>query len=136
MPLTDAVANLGRVPLVIEALRQGDLDLLGRVMVDSLHERGRLALTPGAEQARRAARAAGAAAVAVSGSGPSLIAFVADDDRARRVGDALAEVFATAGVSAQVRRLTTTTRGVHVAAADDASGVAGRPGGAWEHPVI
>jgi len=130
VPLADAVANLGRVPLVIEALRQGDLDLLGRVMVDSLHERARLGLTPGATRAQHVAREAGAAAVAVSGSGPSLIAFVADDDGARVVGEALAEVFASAGVSAQVRRLATTTRGVHVTA-----GAAGGRGDAGDRPT-
>jgi len=136
VPLSAAVANLGRVPLVIEALRQGDLDLLGRVMVDDLHERGRLALTPGAAQAQRIARSAGAAAVAVSGSGPSLIAFVADDDRAQRVGDTMADVFASAGVSARVRRLTTITRGVHVAVSDADHGVAGGRNDAGDRPTV
>jgi homoserine kinase len=44
----DAVFNLGLVPLVVQALRDGDLPLLARVMDDRLHEPYRLKLIPGA----------------------------------------------------------------------------------------
>ena len=75
--LADAVYNMGRAALVVEALRRGDLELLGKAMDDRLHQAQRLEHMPGGMDAMAAARAAGAAAVAVSGSGPSLIAFPA-----------------------------------------------------------
>ncbi|MDD5370038.1 MAG: homoserine kinase, partial [Anaerolineaceae bacterium] len=46
--LRDAVFNIGRAALVVEALRAGDLELLGNVMHDRLHQPYRLRLIPGA----------------------------------------------------------------------------------------
>lgn len=97
VPLADAVFNLGRVPLVVEALRTGNLELLAQVMDDRLHQPFRFKLIAGAEQAAAAARAAGAAAVALSGAGPALIAF---GDAGRLVG-ALQQGFAQAGVASR-----------------------------------
>ncbi len=73
--LADAAGNIGRAVLVVEALRSGDLDLLGEAMCDALHEPYRQQNIPGYGDAVEAARAAGAAAMAISGAGPSLIAF-------------------------------------------------------------
>jgi homoserine kinase len=95
----DAVFNIGRVPLVIEALRRGDLALLGRVLDDRIHEPYRLPAIPGAVQAKRAALDHGAAAVAVSGAGPGLIAFCADGHA--RIGEAMREVFGEFGLTAR-----------------------------------
>jgi homoserine kinase len=107
VPLADAVFNMGRLPLVIEALRNGDLDLLRRVADDRLHQRYRLALTPGAEEALSVATEAGAIGAVVSGSGPSLLAFVHNEREAEQVGEAMLEEFRVADVSAQVRVLST-----------------------------
>ena len=54
--MKDAVFNLGRTPLVVEALRTGDFELLGQVMDDRLHQANRLQADP-----RRARRLAGGA---------------------------------------------------------------------------
>jgi len=67
----DAVFNLSRAPLVMEALRQGDLDLLGKVMDDRLHQPYRLAHIPGGAAAYETAKGFGAAALA--GAGPSIL---------------------------------------------------------------
>lgn len=71
----DAVENLAMTSLVIQAFKAGDLDLLGEVMVDKLHQPYRLPLIPGAVKAIEAARHSGAAAAVLSGAGPSVIAF-------------------------------------------------------------
>lgn len=71
----DAVANIGRALLVSEALRDGDFDLLGAVMHDRLHEPYRRKHIPGFQQVVNAAYAARASSVAISGAGPSIIAF-------------------------------------------------------------
>jgi homoserine kinase len=108
----DAVFNSSRTPLVVEALRSGDLDLLGQVMDDRLHQPYRLPLIPGAVEALRAARAAGAAAAAISGAGPSLIAFCPGDPRP--AGEAMAAAFARAGVAARTFELTAISLGASV----------------------
>ncbi|MDA1329656.1 MAG: homoserine kinase [Chloroflexi bacterium] len=75
VPLPDAVANIGNALLLAEALRSGDIALMAEAMEDRLHQPARLGLIPGAEEALDAAKKAGAAA-ALSGAGPSVIAFI------------------------------------------------------------
>ncbi len=104
VPLSDAVFNISRNAFVIEALRTGDLTLLGKVMDDRLHQPYRLKLIPGGEEAFTAARRAGAAAVALSGAGPSVIAFAPAEDgtsAAQKIGEAMVCAFVKAGVQAR-----------------------------------
>lgn len=112
IPRQDAVYNLGRVPLVLRALEEGDLELLGEVMDDALHQPYRLPLIPGAQAAMEAAKEAGAAAVALSGAGPSLIAFSAQPRPA--IGDAMRRAFRQAGLSSRVFHLRVSQRGATV----------------------
>jgi homoserine kinase len=82
IPRADAIFNAGRVALVTLALSRGDLDLLGRAMDDRLHQPLRKFLIVGYDDVVNAAKAAGAQAVAISGSGPSLIAFARENHEA------------------------------------------------------
>ena len=59
-PLKDAVHNISRAVMVAEAFRNGDLDLLGKAMTDTLHQPYRLPLIPGGREAMDAAKEAGA----------------------------------------------------------------------------
>ena len=103
VPLTDAVHNISRAVLVAEAFRSGNLDLLGKAMTDALHQPYRLPLIPGAREALDAAKEAGAPAAAVSGAGPSIIAFSARHDPT--IADAMRRAFRQAGHSAQTFHL-------------------------------
>jgi homoserine kinase len=98
--LSDAVLNIGNAVAVVDMLRSGSIGMLDVVMQDTLHQPFRLQLIPGAEQAMQAARAAGAKAVAISGAGPSLIAFCQPDQAAQPVGQAMIQTFRQAGESA------------------------------------
>lgn len=98
VPLPDAVYNLGRAVLVVEALRTGDFDLLATAIHDRLHQPYRLPLIPGAADAFAAARRAGAPAVALSGAGPGVIAFAGSQVRARRAAAAMGAAFRAAGL--------------------------------------
>ncbi|HKG54076.1 MAG TPA: homoserine kinase, partial [Anaerolineales bacterium] len=89
--LKDAVHNISRTVLVAEAFRNGDVDLLGKAMTDTLHQPHRLPLIPGAQAAMDAAKAAGASAAALSGAGPSVIAFSSKQDPA--IGEAMKHTF-------------------------------------------
>lgn len=106
--LADAVFNLGRTALVVEALRVGDLALLGQVMADRLHQPYRLPLIPGASEALAAACRAGAAAAAISGAGPSLIAFSEGDPAPAAA--AMARVFAEFGLKTRTFLLQSTNQ--------------------------
>lgn len=112
----DAVFNLGRAALVVEALRRGDLALLAKVMDDRIHEPYRLPAIPGAVQAKQAAADAGATAVAMSGAGPGLIAFSAD--RHSAIGEAMVQTFAEFGLQARAWVLQTSDKGAHVSETD------------------
>ena len=114
--MVDAVFNLQRTPLVVEALRTGDYELLSQVMDDRLHQASRLKRIPGGRTAWLAALNAGAAAVAVSGSGPSLIAFVSLATDATRIARVMAEAFAAEGVTAVPLGLAASAAGATVAA--------------------
>jgi homoserine kinase len=80
----DAIYNLGRGVLVVDALRNSDLDLLQKVMDDRIHQPYRLKHITGGMSAYKAAKRFGAAAL--SGAGPAIIAFVKPEnaERARR----------------------------------------------------
>lgn len=111
----DAVFNIGHALLVAEALRAGDLGLLGRVMDDRIHETYRLPLVPGAEDAKRSALDHGAAAVALSGAGPGIIAFAetGHDD----IGAAMRRAFTEAGLPSRVWVLNVSNAGAEVMSA-------------------
>lgn len=70
----DAIHNIGRALLVADALRKGDVDLLRKTMEDRIHQPYRLKHIAGGMPAYKIAKHFGAAAL--SGAGPSLIAFV------------------------------------------------------------
>lgn len=108
----DAIYNISRAVLVTEALRTGDLDLLGKSMTDALHQPYRIPLIPGAQAAIEAAHHAGTAAVALSGAGPSLIAFSSKEDPA--VGAAMLHAFAQAGLTSRIFELSTSYEGAEV----------------------
>jgi len=86
--------------------------LLGKAMTDALHQPFRIPLIPGAQAAMEAGRHAGAAAVALSGAGPSLIAFSSKQDAG--IGTAMKRAFEAAGLSARIFELGTSYEGAEV----------------------
>lgn len=108
----DAVFNVGRAMLVVEALRNGDGALLAKAMDDRIHEPYRLPAIPGAIEAKRAALAAGASAVSLSGAGPGMIAFANREHAA--IGEAMQSAFAAAGLKARHWALDITMQGAQV----------------------
>ena len=110
--MKDAVHNISRAVLVTEAFRNGDMDLLGKAMTDTLHQPYRLPLIPGAQSAMEAAKEAGADAVALSGAGPSLIAFSLKAEAA--VGEAMKRAFESAGLEARIFHLGVSGRGAEI----------------------
>jgi homoserine kinase len=95
---SDAVFNIGRAALVVDALRAGDLDLLQKVMDDRIHQPYRLKHISGGTAAIKIARQFGAAAL--SGSGPSIIVFPPSEN-AERARTEICKVFEEHGIEAR-----------------------------------
>ena len=108
----DAIYNIGRAMLVIEALRNHDDALLARAMGDRIHEPYRLPRIPGAAAARLAALDAGAIAVSLSGAGPGLLAFARAGHKA--IGAAMVAAFGAAGLPARAWALDISSDGSSV----------------------
>ncbi len=108
----DAVFNLCRASLIVAALVSGDFAVLGEAMRDRLHQPYRAHLVPGMEEAIAAALATGAHGAALSGSGPTIAAFVGD--AGEEVGRAMVNAFERAGVAARTRALRLSSGGAAV----------------------
>jgi homoserine kinase len=98
VPFPDAVFNVTRTALLVAALTQGRPDLLDEATQDRLHQPYREQLVPGLTDVFAAARAAGAHGVALSGSGPAVLAF----GDAPGLGPAMAAAFEAMGVPARI----------------------------------
>jgi homoserine kinase len=93
VPFADAVFNVTRTALLVAALIDGRMDALDEATRDRLHQPYRAGLVPGLEAVFAAARSAGAHGVALSGSGPAVVAF--GDGPA--IGEAMRQAFERSG---------------------------------------
>jgi homoserine kinase len=116
LPRADAIFNIGHAVLTMEALRTGDLKLLARSLDDRMHEPYRIPVIPGAIEARQAALDAGAAASCLSGAGPGILAFAAENHEA--IGTAMRQCFVEAGLAARYWVLETNASGTEVTIGD------------------
>jgi homoserine kinase len=98
VPFTDAVFNITRTALLVAALTGGRPDLLDEATQDRLHQPYREHLVPGLNEVFSAARRAGAYGVALSGSGPAVLAF----GEAPGIGPAMARAFEAAGTASRI----------------------------------
>ncbi|MCK9222770.1 MAG: homoserine kinase [Limnochordia bacterium] len=80
--MSDAVFNLGRVAVLVAAMCQGNLEVLSQreLWDDCLHQPYRAFLIPGLKDVFAAAKNAGAYGAAISGAGPTVVAFTGDRD--------------------------------------------------------
>jgi homoserine kinase len=99
LSLQDAIFNTSHIALLIRALQTADYDLLAVAMQDRFHQPHRIPLIPGMADAMKAAKEAGAAAVALSGAGPSLIAFAPENHA--QIGKAAAKAFSQHGLNSR-----------------------------------
>lgn len=113
--MADAVFNVGRSSLLVAALAGGELGLIRHAMKDRLHQPYRAALIPGMAEILERAADFGALGAALSGAGPTLIAFV---DSASGEKAALAEflkaTLAKEGIEAETMWLAPCTDGAEV----------------------
>lgn len=97
--LHDAIFNASRTPLVVRALETADYDLLAIAMQDKLHQPYRIPLIPGMATAFSTGKLAGAKALAISGAGPSIIAFA--ENGHEKIAEMLTAVFTEADLKSR-----------------------------------
>lgn len=95
----DAVFNHSRTALLIAAMITGDFTELKIAMEDRLHQNYRVDLIPGFNQVLSAAYFAGAVGVALSGAGPTIIAFSRNQDE--NIGRQMVNKFSEYGINSR-----------------------------------
>ena len=98
-----AVYNLQRVALFSAAVETGAYDLLWDAMQDRMHQAYRQSLVPGLTEALATKPQPGLHGVALSGSGPSVLALATDN--LPEIGEGIANSFRSQGMPATVRLL-------------------------------
>ncbi len=98
VPLPATVQHAARLGLLVHALHEGDLSLVGEAIVDDLVEPVRAQMIPGYLDAKAACQEAGALACSISGAGPTVFALASSSQRAETLLQILDESFTHTGI--------------------------------------
>ena len=109
---SDAVHNIGRAALLVNALATGDLSRLGVATGDRLHQPARQTIFPAMKNIFRAALDAGALGVFLSGAGSTVLALARG--RELTIGCEMADAAGKSGVDGTIRVTKPSIRGAHV----------------------
>jgi homoserine kinase len=112
IPRADAIYNASRVALWIAALRERRWEWLAAATQDRLHQPYRAKLVPGMYALFDAARDAGACGAALSGAGPSIIAFAVH--HGEPVARAMMQAARRIGLNGSTRVVIVSPRGADV----------------------
>ncbi len=97
--LKNAITQMGNVAGLISGLMTQDYELISRSMVDVIIEPVRAILIPEFNEVKQAAMENGALGCSISGAGPSMFTLAKTLDQAGRIGEAMKNTFALAGIS-------------------------------------
>jgi homoserine kinase len=100
--------------LLVAALAQGRLDLLGQAMGDRLHQPYRAELVPGLTDILDKATEHGAVGAALSGAGPTILCFFSSDEDLQRLRGFVDRVMKGHDISYRVMVLQPDDHGVQV----------------------
>jgi len=110
--LQDGIKQWGNVGGLIAGLFTDDYNLIGRSLVDHIVEPIRSILIPGFDNVKSAAIDSGALGCGISGSGPSIFAFSKGEKTAKKVGEAMKDVYKKIGIDFDVHVSGITLKGV------------------------
>lgn len=108
----DAVFNIGRTALLVNALASGNLRHLGVATEDMLHQPARQKIFFPMKNIFRAAMSAGALGVFLSGAGSSVLALARD--REYTIGYEMADAAMKSGVDGAIKVTQPTALGAHI----------------------
>jgi homoserine kinase len=124
VPIREMVQNVGKASMLLAGVMKKDPWIIGRSLADTFNERYRSPLITGYDAVRRAALEGGAYGVAISGSGPTMIALC-PAEKASDIATAMRSGFNGAGVEAEAF-ITGVGKGARVIGHGNATGE-GRP---------
>lgn len=101
IPLSKAVAQWGNVGGLVAGFALRDVALIGRSMHDEVVEPYRKGFIPGYDSLKEAVLGAGALAMNIAGSGPSVFALASDYATAERIVSAMGRHFADLGIGSK-----------------------------------
>jgi homoserine kinase len=108
------IRNVGNAAAMASGFASGDVDLIGKSMLDAVVEPHRAASIPGYYQVKECALQAGACGVTISGAGPSVLAIVNKENAdSTKVASEMKRGFNLAGFEATAFS-TKPGRGVHI----------------------
>lgn len=112
LALAQSVANVQKACMLLAGIFNGDFRYMARAMDDQIYQPSRKQFIPGFDKVLSNAGKAGAIGAALSGAGPSIIAFA--EGRLEMIGRSMAETFAEHNVSSQILYLKTNHTGVQI----------------------
>jgi len=99
--LSQAIFNLSRSALLVNALQNSDWEVLVEAMEDRLHQPYRTPFIPGIEDIFSQIKKTGLAGVALSGSGPSIVSLT-KKGREETVSTIMKDAFLKAGINCRI----------------------------------
>ena len=107
----DSIFNISRMGLLLRGLATNNRDWLAMALEDKLHQPYRKKLIRGYNEVKKAAIAAGAYGMVISGAGPTLLALC-DRGTEQAVVTAMSQAWEEAGIEANVLSLALETQGL------------------------
>lgn len=111
--LEDAVDNLSKSALLVNALQQSKWELIPEAMQDRLHQPFRLPFIKGAKNIFSEVQKSGLAGVALSGSGPTIISLV-KEGLEKEIVKIMEKTFSDAELKSSVKVLDPDTEGITI----------------------
>lgn len=110
LSLGDTISNLQRACFLIAGLFNRNMEHMDKAMDDMIYQPLRKHLIPGFDRVLEGARQAGALGTALSGAGPSVLAFCRRGGEL--VGQAMQNGFSSAGVKSRIYHLRSDNQGI------------------------
>jgi homoserine kinase len=99
--LPEAIFNLSRSALLVNALQNSDWDVLAEAMEDRLHQPYRVPFIPGINDMFSQIKKIGLAGIALSGSGPSVVSLTKVGSE-ETISKAMKDAFFKAGITCRI----------------------------------
>lgn len=114
VPLKDAIRQWSNLGALVAGLQNGDYELISRSLEDFIVEPVRKRLIPKFDEIKNESRAAGALGGGISGSGPSIFMLSETRETAKKVENAMREIYAQTEINFNVYVSELNTEGVKV----------------------
>ena len=112
--LDKAIKQWANVGSFVSGLYDEDYELISESLVDSIVEPHRSKLIPHYDKVKQAMLAAGALGAGISGSGPSIFSLCKGEEIAKKVADAVIEVYKDTGIEYDVYVSKINSKGIKI----------------------